>query len=331
MKRRNKIAALLLGAVLLWIALDARLAQPEPGPETRDRFVGFHAVFQPQAVPVEAEDPAGSGEMVLYQPYRPDDSQWTVYGEDSLRVQGLGRVRMEKKILIGREDGEGHFVFPGLEGKNCFLAELPREDGGVRYGGYADTAETEVSLAEGARSLRGTVYFGPPLLDGDGKLAWEDCGVWTLYPVYQMEDGTVYLTDSTEGSYGGAGGVTITRSEKETLNGADRYSQEISVSITSIPRLERLTLRQFDGDDALLDTAVLTQEEAWALEKGRLELALAEGTAYVIAAREDTGGGTEWKVFQPDGDGEVSLTDWFLGRNGMGIPVRIRMSEEGRA
>ena len=144
MKRRNKIAALLLGAVLLWIALDARLAQPEPGPENRDRFVGFHAVFQPQAVPVEAEDPAGSGEMVLYQPYRPDDSQWTVYGEDSLRVQGLGRVRMEKKILIGREDGEGHFVFPGLlpgraapGGRRRPLWRLCRHggDGGLPGGG----------------------------------------------------------------------------------------------------------------------------------------------------------------------------------------------------
>lgn len=322
MKRTNKIIFLLVCAALLLFACSFDLAQPERRSPEQDQFIGFHLVYgkMPQAVDMSSP----GWEEQIPDALEQDYSGWTEYGSETWQLDGVGSVDVPRMILIGEKEGS-RYVFPGLEGKNCFLAIEPGEDGSHTITGYTDMADASLSVGDGKQSLSGTVYFGPPLDDRHWNTEDYDYA-WTAYRVYQMEDGAVYLTGAGN-SYGGVGGFTVSEKSQWTTteNGSSSTSSlEVTFSITSIPRLDRLAIKQYDKNDQLLQTDVLTQEQAPGFGNG-LHLTLEPQAAYVLAVETDVDGNVQRTVHQPGqyGEGTIYFTSWFLDESGMGCSVPV--------
>ena len=258
----------LLAVLALAVVLDAtggRLAQPERAGAGQDRFVGFHLVY-------EYMDIGGEGIVV-------DRTHWTEYGQEELQISGLGSVPIPREILIGQYDEAEHrYVFPGMDGLNCFLAERTEEDGSTYVGGYSDMANTEFVMGSD-NSIRGTAYMGPST-DEEREKDGEDMYIWTAYKVYQMEDGTVYL-DGTGDSFGGRGGFTVLENSEytTTVNGESTAgSMEAEFSLEYVERLSDVTVTWFDEGDRPVGVRKLTPEEI-----GReLTLPAPEGAAWVM-------------------------------------------------
>ena len=322
MKRTTKIVSLFVCVALLLFACGFNLAQPQRRSPELDRFIGFHLVYEkmPQAIDMSAPD---WEEQLSDQPGR-DYSNWTEYGSEAWQLDGIGSVDVPRMILIGKKEGN-HYIFPGLEGKNCFLSIETGEDGSRTISGYTDMADTSLSMGDNEQSLSGTVYFGPPLDERNWNTEdFDYC--WTAYRVYQMEDGTVYLTGEGN-SYGGVGGFTISEKRNWTTtenNKTAASSFEITCSITSIPRLGQVAIRQYDKDDQLLRTDVLTSDQAAEITDG-LHLTLEPQTAYVLTVETDVDGNVQRAIHPPSNYGEQTICDtaWFLDDAGMGYGVPI--------
>lgn len=289
-KKWPKVLAVVLACVALAYALDAtggKMAQPERvGPE-EDTFVGFHMVFE--RMPQEGEG--------MYRDY----SNWVEYGQgDQVKVEGFGTFHLPRQILIGEYDeAERQYVFPGLEGINCFLM-VRNENGGESYTGYTGLADAHIKVGDQENSLSGTVYFGPPEDDTNWNTENYDYG-WTAYRVYQMDDGTVYL-DGSGDSYGGVGGVTVTKKEShtETVDGEETTASfEVSVSMTSVERIQEVLVTWFDETDQPLENRSLTMEEigdgltlnrpqgaVWAMVTETDRLGADKRTAYTLEEEE---------------------------------------------
>ena len=322
MKRTTKIVSLFVCGVLMLFACGFDLAQPEVYRPEQDRFIGFHLVYEKMPQAVDMSDPDWE-EQFSDQPGR-DYSQWTEYGSEAWQLDGIGSVDIPRMILIGKKDGN-RYVFPGLEGKNCFLAIETGEDGSRIISGYTDMADTSLAMGDQETSISGTVYFGPPLDDRNWNTEdYDYC--WTAYRVYQMEDGTVYLTGSGN-SYGGVGGFTVSEKTQWTTteNGKTAVSSfEVTFSVTSIPRLEQVAIRQYDQNDQLLRTDLLTSDQAGDITDG-LHLTLKPETAYVLAVETDVDGNAQRTIHQPGQSGErtIYFTSWFLDDAGMGYSVPV--------
>jgi len=316
MKRHSKkILSALLVLLLLVIALDVRLAQPEQNLNDVDRFVGFFLAYE------RMEDRSG------------DYSLWTEYGSDTMQLDGLGSVSVPRHILIGQqEDPHGPFRFPGMEGYNCFLALITEEDGSQYYTGYTDIADCSVhigGLDAVSYALDGTVYFGSPLDDSNWNTENFDY-IWTAYRVYQMEDGTIYL-DGSGNSYGGVGGFSISEKSERTItvNGKSATeTAEINVKFESVPRLENVSIQQYDADGLLLHTDRITQGQTMEQDAADLELPLHEDAAYVIVVETDVDGNAARSIHDvPDKqeNKDIYFVSWFLNEKGMGYSQPIRL------
>lgn len=323
MKRTTKIISLILCAILLIIACDAKLAQPERHSPGQDQFIGFHLVYEKTPLPMEEL----TGEEA---PPEKDYSLWTEYGSDSMMIDGLGRVSIPRMILIGQWDTEhDRYIFPGLEGLNCFMAVTPLPGGGTRYAGYSHMADVQITTGQ-HNSISGKLYMGPPLDDSSWNSEdFDYC--WTAYRVYQMEDGTVYL-DGGGNSYSGVGGFGFSEKTEWTtsVDGESvTESFEVSVDVESIPRQACVTVKQFDGDERLLRTDTLTAQQAQALETGTWRLAGEADTAYIMTVETDVEGNTNRAICQPDpwtGSDSIRCDTWFLDDAGMGYCVSIEIS-----
>lgn len=321
MKQTSKLIPLLLGILLLMIACGFSLAQPERRSPELDRFIGFHLVYEKLPPSLEeAEELADTDAMGK------DYSQWTDYGQDYIKFSGIGTVPFTRKVLIGQWDEENcRYVFPGLEGKNCFLAVRTLEGGGQAYGGYTDMADAKIEVGGSEESVSGTIYSGPPLDDSSWNTQQLDYA-WTAYRVYQMEDGTIYLTDSGN-SYGGQGGFTISeKTEWTTTENGEVTTTSFTASFTlkTVSRLDFVTIKQYDKNDQLLHTDVLASDQAAQLVSG-LHLALAPESEYILVSETDVDGQTQRTVYQSSAYGEPSLyfVSWFLTDAGEGYSVPI--------
>ena len=321
MTKKTKLFAGILAAVLLVVALDVKLAQPERHQRQQDNFIGFFLAYEP------APQPGSEIET--------DRSHWEEYGSESMHIDGLGSVNFPTYILKAERDGD-QYTFPGMEGYNCFLAYYTDEYGEQYTRGYEDMAECEVHINETdsiSHILSGTVYFGPPLDDSSWNTENFDY-MWTAYRVYQMEDETVYI-DGTGNSYGGVGGFGFSeKSERTTTINGERTTEslKVSVQIDSIHRLETVTIQQYDNNDQLLRTDVLTAEQAAALNGGALELILEETTAYAVVIETDVEGNSQREIRNVlvSGSRTLYFDTWFLKDNGMGycVPVRLDLEKE---
>lgn len=321
MKRTAKIIPLFLAALLLLIACGFDLAQPERRSPELDRLIGFHLVYE--KLPPSMEE---AEELVEQEGAARDYSQWTDYGQEQIKLSGIGTVSTPRKILIGQWDEENRrYIFPGLEGKNCFLAVRTMEDGSQSYSGYSDMADAQIKTGDGGESISGTIYSGPPLDDQNWNTQNLDY-VWTAYRVYQMVDGTVYLTGGGN-SYGGAGGFTVSEKTEEatTENGEVTTSSfEATFTLEAISRLDFITIKQYDKNDQLLRTDVLTADQAAQLSDG-LRLTLEPEAEYVLIGETDVEGKTQRTVYPSAQYGEryVYFVSWFLDDAGEGYGVPI--------
>lgn len=314
MTRKTKLFAGILAAALLILALDMKLAQPERRSPGQNNFIGFFLAYE------------------NFSENTRDESAWTEYGSETTYISGLGRVNFPHRVLIA-ETEDDKYTFPGMEGYNCFLALYTDEYGEQYLRGHDNLAESHLTINNNDHSLTGTVYHGPALDDHAWNTSEYGFG-WTAYRVYQSPEGMVYI-DGTGNSYGGVGGFGFSEKVEQTttINGEKTTSTlEVSVKLEAIPRLESVTINQFDEADQLLRTDVLTAQQAAALEGGALTLNLDDNTAYAVIIKNNADGSSQREIHNVvvSGSRAIHFTSWFLKDNGMGygVPVYLRPAPE---
>lgn len=265
MKRKFVI---LLTVLSLLSAAGCRLARPEKERQTDladgDRFCGFYVVPYKDY----GSNTPDEGGMVRVTPgdfY--DNPNLTAYGTDPIDVEGIGTVDMERKVLFARDPaGNGDPVFPGMP-KGYYLIAYQcksREDAqGFSYVSAiacnmapGEKTNSIVSQDEGdEQTVSGTIYYGPPANAAEDWWELQDSGiVWRAYPVWETADERLYL-DGSGDSYRGPGnfGFHSTYTYSHSENGktsSDTITAD--VSIKAVPRAERLTVYQYDGENSLL-------------------------------------------------------------------------------
>ncbi len=341
---KNLFFKLTVTAVCVLLVLDASggtLAQPERT-DQRDRWIGFHLVYEKSPRAVDLSDPGWEDHLDEYEPE--DRTGWVEYGSDRLTLDGLGTVDVAREVLFGRYDEENNrYVFPGKEGFNCFLASVPEEEWpyqdqpslflGQVVTGYIDMLEQTLtfSAAEGTvkvgydapdpdedagefRYLHGKVYLGPPVDNTNWNTENYDYA-FTAYRVYQTPDGRVYL-DGGGNSYGGVGGFGVTSTETSTVTVNGKPSTrtiEVGFNIEGVERLTQAAVTWFDGDNAPLSVRALTPEE---IGEG-LELSRPAGAVWALVEEKRTDGTNDRTVYtleeEPVTHGLILLDSRGLG------------------
>lgn len=283
----KKISALVLAALCLALA-GCSLARP--GAErVEDRFAGFYVV---------RADTADRSSF-----WSSDNPLLEEYGSREVTLDKYGSFNFPDLVLFARKEGLG-YVFPGLEGGfSLFILHEERE-----YGPVTEVVSNMAPGEEGMQiketdessceTISGTIYSGPPL----GAKDWDpynDKAVWQVYRVYVTQDGRPYLNGEGNSFVGGFSGYTETKTYTTNANGEKRTEETTRVTVSSktVPRLERLVVTQFDGENNILraDDLALREdlpdvrceaETAWVL----VEEISAEGTKrtlYDIPDSED--------------------------------------------
>lgn len=268
--RRSKLLA--LAALCLTLA-GCSLARPEAESKTEDRFVGVYVV---------------AGDRTAFH----DNPHLVEYGSETLDAGEYGSFTIPQMILIA--DPDNHYAFPGLEGGYSLFTLTEKDgEGGVHFSSVSNMAPDEVYKMTSVNGdttsieMSGIIYYGPPAGAADWD-SYQESAIWTAYRVYQAADGTVY-TDGGGNSYQGGGdiGFSTEESNTTTVNGESvTESTRVSVKFEEVPRLEKLVVTQFDGENQVLSSQELALREdlpgvrwepgaEWAL----VEEADAEGTA----------------------------------------------------
>lgn len=318
-QKKLEICVALIALAVVLLLTGSKLAQPERRHPEQDRFVGFQLCYV-SAKPGRELDYTG----------------WTVYGNEKLAVPGMGNVTAERRVLVGQYDEEAdRYVFPGMEGLNCFIVPETDGEGETRYNFISDLADTKMNTnAEfvgdefqertRVRKLSGKALFGPPLDDRNWNTENFDY-MWMVYEVYQMPDGTLYLTGSPADAYGGMGGYVITAEESYTAESGTpdvKQGARFEVALESVERITSVEVKVFDADDRLLSTRPLTMDE---IGDG-LTLELGKDAAWVLVAETDRNGRVERTSHSLDGLEEgASHTLIRLDDNGLGHEVRLEL------
>ena len=145
-----------------------------------------------------------------------------------------------------------------------------------------------------------------------------------------MPFGTIYLTGDGN-RYAGTGGDFGFGQERvlaEKFNGEtyQKSSLELQVDFQVIPRMETVTLQQYDGGHRLLTEHTLSAQEALSLEDG-WTVPMAEGTAYTLIVKNNADGTVDYEMFPEPLDERLPWETelWFLNDVGMGVPVTVEL------
>ena len=253
--RRNGWIWAIICALLL---SGCQLAQPEAEGVAEDRFCGFYAV------PFRWNLDGTMSENFYDNPYL------TVYGQDSLDLGDFGSFSIDREVLFAEKEAGGHrVVFPGMpEGYSLFYYTYEDENGLVDalqsdMGPGEEGTHIKVTDEGQEVSISGVIYCGPPVGAPDNWLESPMEIAWMTYRVWETADGRIYL-DGSGNSYSAAG---FTMSENHswtyTENGetVKNDSVTVKVSFKTVPRLERLTVYQYDRDNKLLRADEVALEE----------------------------------------------------------------------
>ena len=297
-------------------------ARPEREGQEQDRFVGFHLVYEP--IPA-------SGEF-----FSVEDENWENYGSERRDLGTYGSAEIPQKILIGERQEDGSYRFPGKEGLNFFFCVQTVEDGEGEH--EVRIAHSQLEMKEQSQhsseheeryTYSGVAFYGLPF---DAE-AWSEgvpeCG-WTAYEVYQMEDGTVYLTGDGN-RYASAGGdfsFTQEQTWTERVNGVETKQAALSLTAAfrETPRVEEVVLQQYSAEQDLLAEETLTAQEALAQADG-WTVPRENGTAYTLIIKQNADESLDYELFPEPVDESLpwETTLWFLDDQGMGWPVTVRL------
>lgn len=312
MKRKLIVlAAALLAALLLADLTGGSLAQPEAGDSGGDRFAGFFLVY----------DAAGTG----WHPFN-DNPNLTAAGSQTLDTE-YGALSLPRNILVGQKAEDGKYIFPGVDGLCLFLIHREMGDGSSYTEVISDMSDCENNITqtdtETLYECSGTAYLGPPLNAGPD---WDqyDLGVMNYYRVYEAPDGTVYLDG---GGNSCSGLCTYWEDHTSSTTGGGETSSEtikVTVRLAYAPRLEKLTVSQFDGNNTLL------RADDLALRDDMPEVQCLPETAWVLV-EEQSADGTARTLYNTPAEGEepsavhtvVLLDDDGFGRT---AALNIRFS-----
>ena len=291
----------LLAAALLLSACS--LAQAE-GEAAGDAWVGFY-VYPTQ----------GYGREFY------DNPNLEEYGSSQVEAGALGALTFPQEALFAVEDEVGNYIFPGLEGGYSLFYVEGEDEARDHYTAIISNMgphETGNGIAyrdEGSSiTLSGAVYYGPPLGAEDWDSYTNDNTIWHYYNVYQTPEGRVYLNghgDSTNGPMSKTQTETRARHLDGEMVGEETVS--VTVAVEAVPRLDRLTATQFDGDNRLL------QSEDLSLTGDRGELHCLPETAWILV-EEHSPSGVERYVYNPpeEGGDPVSHDYVLLNSDGYG-------------
>lgn len=297
--KKSKFLLLALCALLL---TGCSLARAEAAAEAGgDRLVGLYVV------------PSKGGRDGFY-----NNPNLEEYGSSTVNIEGMGNFAFANEVLFAVEDEAGNYTFPGLEnGFSLFYLETVEEHGPCTHmisnmGPHENG--TAISYQDEGKSITisGTIYCGPPLDTTDWD-PYADDTIWHFYRVFQTPDGRAYL-DGSGDSTNGPMTHTMTETRTDRRNGETTKEEMFSITaaIETVPRLERLVVTQFDGDNAVL------RSEDMSLENDRPEVHCLPETAWVLV--EEIGPeGTERAVYAPsEGEDPVSHDYVLLDDGGYG-------------
>ena len=222
---------LLLSAIMLLGGCS--LAQPTMESKSNSHLVGVYLVS------------SADGEHILH------DENWVEYGSESMNTK-YGKIDIPRTILPAVYDEVEHdFTFPGLKGYAFFDAEIKDGDAVVN---------TAISDLENHHFGVTSTDFGTTY-DLSGTLYVAEGAperLWTVYHVYQAEDGTVYLDGSGNTYQGNSFSTTLTEDFHTTTGSEEKSaSTKIEVSVKEVPRTERLLVHQYNASGQKIGTAEL--------------------------------------------------------------------------
>lgn len=328
---KRKLPILLIIISLLLAAAGCRLARPEKEQndwQEEDRFCGFYVV--PYKNDGSAE-PDEDGFVPIPGDFY-DNPNLTVYGSQDMDVTGDGSIHMDREVLFAQGQGRDvQPVFPGMpEGYYLITYEYTDEEGSHTQAilsnmGPGGEPNSAVYRDQGmGQSVGGTIYYGPPADAPEDWWELQDSGIfWRAYQVWETADQRLYL-DGSGNSYSGPGNKGFSQTHTYTYreNGEDVRTDSITadVSLEAVPRLERLTIYQFDGESRLLgaETVPLSAEfpdfhcaagVAWVV----VESESAQGAAHTAYDLAESGEDGVWHdAVLLDGDGFGTLAQLHI-------------------
>ena len=211
---------------------------------------------------------------------------------DDLEVTATGKFRWKQGRLYA-EKWEKSWYFPDLPDGGGLYSALRTETEGVLAG---STTPQYVSMGEiKTTHMANHVYDDNGVRTTDIDLSGEVyiCGdehvIFNFYPIYQTDDGRIYLTNGNSvGRPSGDGGsttLTLTSDKTETIGGkSERVKVKVAITAVSRPMPTKFTVAHMDENDSLLKL------EEFAPDALPESVTPVDGAAYLIG----TSYGTDW-------------------------------------
>lgn len=255
---------------------------------------------------------------------------------DDLEVTATGKIQWKRGRLYA-EKWEKSWRFPNLPDGGGFYSALRTETEGEFAG---STTPQHVSFGEiKTTNMAYHVYDDNGVSTTDIDLSGEVyiCGdehvIINFYPIYQTDDGRIYLTrgNSTgmSGADGGSMTHTLTSDKTETIGGkSERVKVRVAITVAARAMPTKFTVAHMDENDNLLKL------EEFAPDALPESITPAPGAAYLIGTSygQDWDGETaEYGICSRDGRIQPPL-DTFAYQDGKLKAVCIRVNwKEGAA
>ena len=262
---------------------------------------------------------------------------------DDLEVTATGKIQWKRGRLYAERTEEG-WRFPDLPDGGGIFSVLPMESEDAN-------GETENPLLNS--DFPEIVYIGSlGKADGRSNVNRENgvsktdidlsgevyaCGdrhvIFKFYPIYQTDDGRIYLTRGNSMGMSGADGVsvthTLTSDKTETIGGkSERVKVRVAITAVSRPTPTKFTVAHMDENDDLLKL------EEFAPDALPESITAADGAAYLIGTsygQDGDGETAEYSICNRDGRIQPPL-DTFAYQDGKLKAVSIWVNwEEGAA
>lgn len=312
---------LLALSILLLAGCSLARAEDTGAAGQRDRWVGFYAVY-------EGSWPGSSGDRQDFD----KNPHLVEYGASPYETDQFGTITLTSRVLFAEKTEDG-YVFPDFPGYQLFLLTETMEDGDLCTSCVSDMGPGEegfvINVTDSGTENRisGSLYLGPPAGAEDWD-PYENRGVWTAYRVFQTPDGRLYLNGSGNSYAGGGSSFTETQTYAYAQDGETVKEDQLTakVFIKVVPRLEKLTVTQFDANNTPI------RSDELALREDMPELVCEPDAVWALVEEANTDGVVHTAYDLPAEDGDpVSHMVVLLDEDGMGTAVQLEIRAAGAA